>query len=71
MLLLFYQDKTSLERIEEDLAKARASILEAIQSKNYSSEKEESFIPRGSIYKNPYAFHQLSFTYPIQMLNFL
>ncbi|XP_004288781.1 PREDICTED: probable glycosyltransferase At5g20260-like [Fragaria vesca subsp. vesca] len=58
VLLLFYQEKTSLERIEEDLAKARASILEAIQSKNYSSEKEESFIPRGSIYKNPYAFHQ-------------
>ncbi|KAK7832635.1 putative glycosyltransferase, partial [Quercus suber] len=50
--------KTSVKRIEEDLAKARAAIREAIQSRNYTSEKEETFIPRGSIYRNPYAFHQ-------------
>ncbi|KAM1809157.1 hypothetical protein ACFX15_025485 [Malus domestica] len=51
-------NKNSLERIEEDLAEARAAIREAIQSRNYSSEREETFIPRGSVYKNPYAFHQ-------------
>ncbi|KAM1360820.1 probable glycosyltransferase At5g20260 [Malus sylvestris] len=50
--------KTSLDRIEEDLAKARAAILEAIQYKKYTSQKIETFIPRGTIYKNPYAFHQ-------------
>nr|XP_011457789.1 PREDICTED: probable glycosyltransferase At5g20260 isoform X2 [Fragaria vesca subsp. vesca] len=52
------KNKTSLERLEEGLAKARASILDAIRFKNYTSEREETFIPRGSIYKNPYAFHQ-------------
>ncbi|PQP97391.1 hypothetical protein Pyn_10060 [Prunus yedoensis var. nudiflora] len=55
-----HKNKTSLERIEEDLAQARAAIREAIQSRNYKSERTESFIPRGSIYKNPYAFHQLN-----------
>ncbi|CAB4288685.1 unnamed protein product [Prunus armeniaca] len=50
--------RTSLEKIEEDLAKARAAILEAIRFKNYTSEKTETFVPRGTIYKNPYAFHQ-------------
>ncbi|KAH0970270.1 hypothetical protein GBA52_022426 [Prunus armeniaca] len=59
-LVLCDQNKTSLERIEEDLAQARAAIREAIQSRNYKSERTETFIPRGSIYKNPYAFHQLS-----------
>ncbi|KAM2447448.1 hypothetical protein PS1_017782 [Malus domestica] len=50
--------KTSLDTIEEGLAKARAAILEAIQFKKYASQKNETFIPRGTIYKNPYAFHQ-------------
>ncbi|XP_007204886.2 probable glycosyltransferase At3g42180 [Prunus persica] len=50
--------RTSLEKIEEDLAKARAAILEAIRFKKYTSEKTETFVPRGTIYKNPYAFHQ-------------
>ncbi|PQM40995.1 hypothetical protein Pyn_24579 [Prunus yedoensis var. nudiflora] len=53
-----HKNKTSLERIEEDSAQARAAIREAIQSRNYKSERTETFIPRGSIYKNPYAFHQ-------------
>ncbi|KAG2718850.1 hypothetical protein I3760_03G240000 [Carya illinoinensis] len=48
----------SLKRVEGELAKARAAIREAIQSRNYTSEKKETFIPRGSIYRNPYAFHQ-------------
>ncbi|KAF8400601.1 hypothetical protein HHK36_013900 [Tetracentron sinense] len=49
----------SLKRIEEGLARARAAIRKAVRSRNYTSYKEETFIPRGSIYRNPYAFHQL------------
>ncbi|XP_038697030.1 probable glycosyltransferase At5g20260 [Tripterygium wilfordii] len=49
---------SSLERIEADLAMARASIREAIRVRNYTSDKEEMFIPRGSVYRNSYAFHQ-------------
>ncbi|KAK3213139.1 hypothetical protein Dsin_017845 [Dipteronia sinensis] len=52
--------KSSEYKIEEDLARARAAIHKAIQSKNYVSEKEETFVPKGSIYRNSYAFHQLS-----------
>ncbi|GLT29659.1 hypothetical protein SLA2020_045100 [Shorea laevis] len=52
--------KSSLERIEDGLAAARAAILEAIRLRNYTSKKEETFILRGDIYRNPYAFHQLS-----------
>ncbi|KAK3039983.1 hypothetical protein RJ639_027173 [Escallonia herrerae] len=50
--------KYSLERVEEDLARARAEIHTAIRLQNYRSSKEERFIPRGSIYRNSYAFHQ-------------
>ncbi|WJZ98177.1 hypothetical protein VitviT2T_016722 [Vitis vinifera] len=47
-----------LERIEEGLARARAEIRRAIRTRNYTSEKDEAFIPRGDVYRNPYAFHQ-------------
>ncbi|XVE63673.1 hypothetical protein DITRI_Ditri07aG0038500 [Diplodiscus trichospermus] len=51
--------KSNLERIEEDLARARAAIFRAVQLKNLTSEKKEDiFVPRGSIYRNPYAFYQ-------------
>ncbi|KAJ4953376.1 hypothetical protein NE237_030208 [Protea cynaroides] len=50
--------KSSSEKIEESLAKARAAIRKAIISQNYTSDKEEIFIPSGSIYRNPYGFHQ-------------
>ncbi|OIT02334.1 PREDICTED: probable glycosyltransferase At3g42180 [Nicotiana attenuata] len=51
--------KSSVEKIEEDLARARAAIRRAIRSKNYTSYKEDQrFIPSGSIYRNSYAFHQ-------------
>ncbi|PON77094.1 Exostosin-like, partial [Parasponia andersonii] len=50
--------RSSSERIEYDLAKARAAIREAIVCKSFKSEKNESFVPRGSIYRNAYAFHQ-------------
>ncbi|XP_057467422.1 probable glycosyltransferase At5g11130 isoform X1 [Actinidia eriantha] len=44
--------------LETSLARARAAIQKAVRTRNYMSYKEESFIPRGSIYRNPYAFHQ-------------
>ncbi|KAM6553346.1 hypothetical protein CsatB_014108 [Cannabis sativa] len=46
------------DKIEYDLAQARAAIHEAIVTKSFKSDKNESFIPRGSAYRNPYAFHQ-------------
>ncbi|CAN6540753.1 unnamed protein product [Malus baccata var. baccata] len=48
--------KTSLDTIEEGLAKARAAILEAIQFKKYASQKNETFIPRGT--KRSYPVHK-------------
>ncbi|KAJ8768011.1 hypothetical protein K2173_020951 [Erythroxylum novogranatense] len=50
--------KSSSEEIEDGLARARAAIREAVVSKNYSSYKKETYIPRGAAYRNPVAFHQ-------------
>ncbi|KAL5697895.1 xylogalacturonan beta-1,3-xylosyltransferase [Ranunculus cassubicifolius] len=52
------REKSRMEKIEDGLAKARAAIREAVRTQNYTSNKVEDFIPRGSIYRNPYAFHQ-------------
>ncbi|XP_038710960.1 probable glycosyltransferase At5g20260 [Tripterygium wilfordii] len=55
------KEKNSVERIEEGLARARAAIVEASLIKknyNYTWEKQHVYFPRGSIYRNPYAFHQ-------------
>ncbi|XP_010026197.2 probable glycosyltransferase At5g20260 [Eucalyptus grandis] len=49
---------SSLRRVERDLARARAAIRDAVRARNYTSDKEETFIPRGAIYRNAYAFHQ-------------
>ncbi|XP_068638226.1 probable glycosyltransferase At5g11130 [Aristolochia californica] len=49
---------SSFDKIELGLARARAAIRRAILSRNYTSDKVQSFVPRGSIYRNPYAFHQ-------------
>ncbi|XP_020237198.1 probable glycosyltransferase At5g20260 isoform X2 [Cajanus cajan] len=52
------KNRTSLEWIEQGLARSRAFIKEAIRSNNYSAASKESFVPKGSIYLNPHAFHQ-------------
>lgn len=53
------------EKMEDGLARARAAIREAARSRSYTSYKKEAFVPRGSVYINPYSFHQLRFSYPI------
>ncbi|KAM1145027.1 hypothetical protein FF2_033416 [Malus domestica] len=50
--------KSKTERIEEELGIARAIIRKAILTKNVTSDRKEIYIPRGSAYRNPYAFHQ-------------
>ncbi|KAI3898295.1 hypothetical protein MKX03_033972 [Papaver bracteatum] len=51
--------RTSGERIEDDLASSRSAIQKAVRTRNYTSNRVQDFIPRGPIYRNPYAFHQL------------
>ncbi|KAB2076719.1 hypothetical protein ES319_A06G059600v1 [Gossypium barbadense] len=51
-------EKEQFGESREGLAKARAAIREAIIVRNYTSYKKENFVPRGIIYRNPYAFHQ-------------
>lgn len=55
------KEKSGLEKMEEGLAKAREAIRDATRSRNYSSYKHQDFVPRGVVYLNPYAFHQLRF----------
>lgn len=58
-----------LLRIEEDLAEARAAIRGAIRRRNFTSEKEDIFVPKGCVYRNAYAFHRLSnYIYTIYLL---
>ncbi|KAF5186717.1 Exostosin-like [Thalictrum thalictroides] len=52
------REKSSLNKLEDGLARARTAIREAIRRRNYTSHKKEDFIPRGPVYRNPYAFHQ-------------
>ncbi|KAI3962335.1 hypothetical protein MKX01_005337 [Papaver californicum] len=56
--ILTREKRTSLERIEDDLARARAAIRKAVRTRNYTSNKVEDFIPRGPTYRNSFAFHQ-------------
>ena len=70
------QEKSRTERIEEDLAKARAAIQKAINNQNYTSDdKIEFYVPEGCVYRNAKAFHQLSSFFLketfLQLLHFL
>ncbi|KAJ1392872.1 putative glycosyltransferase [Sesbania bispinosa] len=57
---------TSLDKVEVGLADARISIWEATLSRNYNtSGKPQYFVPKLSIYKNPYAF------LPVKLQRFL
>ncbi|XP_031481320.1 probable glycosyltransferase At5g20260 [Nymphaea colorata] len=47
-----------LEKVEMGLWMSRASIKRAIVSGNYTSQRPQSFVPRGSVYHNPHAFLQ-------------
>ena len=47
---------SSVTQIEHSLARARAAIRTAARTRRYISPHHESFIPRGVIYRNPYAF---------------
>ena len=55
------EKKSYFEKREESLAKARVAIRKAGRSRDYTPYKNESFFPRGPVYRNPYAFYQLSF----------
>ncbi|KAF3452442.1 hypothetical protein FNV43_RR02875 [Rhamnella rubrinervis] len=50
--------KSGIGRIEADLSEAREAIRKAISTKNYTSDTHQIYVPTGSIYRNPYAFHQ-------------
>ncbi|KAL8162015.1 hypothetical protein V2J09_013504 [Rumex salicifolius] len=50
-------------RLEEGLARARRAIREAAWNRTYAIDEEESFIPKGPVYRNPFAFHQLRFVW--------
>ncbi|XAR70995.1 Xylogalacturonan beta-1,3-xylosyltransferase [Bertholletia excelsa] len=50
--------KKKVERVERGLARAREAIQTAVRMRSYESDKVESFVPRGSVYRNPFAFHQ-------------
>ncbi|KAI3439385.1 Exostosin domain-containing protein [Psidium guajava] len=41
-----------LRRIEKDLARARAAIRNTVCARNYTSDKEETYVPKESIYQN-------------------
>ncbi|KAJ7966204.1 Exostosin family protein [Quillaja saponaria] len=52
------QSTGQLERMEQGLARARLAIREAGRTRSYTSFKKEDFLPSGSVYINPHAFHQ-------------
>ncbi|CAI9087777.1 OLC1v1021946C1 [Oldenlandia corymbosa var. corymbosa] len=56
-----FQDSNSIRRIEDSLARARASIYKAARRRRHErhvSEQNGTFIPTGTVYINPHAFFQ-------------
>ncbi|XP_026428438.1 probable glycosyltransferase At5g20260 [Papaver somniferum] len=54
-------EQNELNRIEEGLKRARYAIRRAARKRNLTnsdSKEKDEFVSRGSIYINPYAFHQ-------------
>ncbi|KAJ3679492.1 hypothetical protein LUZ60_017503 [Juncus effusus] len=52
-------EKIQVAPIEKGLSRSRFAILRAVALDNYTwSEGDQDFMPRSSIYLNPYAFHQ-------------
>ncbi|KAF7149816.1 hypothetical protein RHSIM_Rhsim02G0203000 [Rhododendron simsii] len=64
-------EESNVRRLEKGLARARAAIRKAVRTRSYKSNRVESFIPRGSIYRNPYAFHQLRISHSFPLSPFL
>ncbi|XP_057776495.1 probable glycosyltransferase At5g20260 [Salvia miltiorrhiza] len=62
--LTYNHNQIRVGKIEQELSEARAAILEAARRRTYNilnnnhNHTTNYFIPRGSIYRNPYAFHQ-------------
>ncbi|XVE53596.1 hypothetical protein DITRI_Ditri03aG0015000 [Diplodiscus trichospermus] len=52
------QKKSKIEILEEGLARARAAIRAASRFRRSTSNRTDGYVPRGSVYRNPYAFHQ-------------
>lgn len=58
------QGGRNLEKVEASLAKARASIKQALLRINDTLPLEDShdYIPQGDIYRNAFAFHRYVFS---------
>ncbi|KAK8641097.1 hypothetical protein V6N13_010526 [Hibiscus sabdariffa] len=52
------QKKSQIEILEQGLARARKAIRAASRSRRCTWYRPESYVPKGSVYRNPCAFHQ-------------
>ncbi|KAI9117370.1 hypothetical protein K1719_011536 [Acacia pycnantha] len=52
------REESGLLKKEQELGEARRAIRRAIRERNFTSYQNESFVPRGNVYRNAYAFHQ-------------
>ncbi|KAL4333994.1 hypothetical protein GQ457_07G037720 [Hibiscus cannabinus] len=52
------QKMSQIEILEQGLARARKAIRAASRTRRCTWNRPESYVPKGSVYRNPYAFHQ-------------